>query len=70
MKRARDIMLEKGWFSSGIRFYPYQAGIGVSISIWPSIGRPEVAIYLGPFKFWLGISGKKASAWAIRKRRG
>lgn len=70
MKRPREIALEKGWFSSGIRFYPYRAGIGVSISVWPGTKRPQVSIYLGPFKLWLGISGKKASTWIIRKRRG
>ena len=70
MKRPREIALENGWFSSGIRFYPYRAGIGISISFEPGTRRPQASIYLGPFKFWLGISGKKASAWAIRKRRG
>lgn len=70
MKRPREITLEKGWFSSGIRVYPHRAGIGMSISLWPGTKRPQVSIYLGPFKFWLGISGKRASAWIVRNRRG
>lgn len=70
MKRPREIALERGWFSSRIRVYPYRAGIGMSISVWPGTKRPQVSIYLGPFKFWLGISGKRASAWIVRKRRG
>lgn len=70
MKRPREITLEKGRLSSGIRFYPCRAGIGISISFHFGTRRPQASIYLGPFKFWLGISGKKASAWIVRKRRG
>jgi len=66
MNRARDITFEKGWVSGGIRLYPYQGGFGVSISFWPCIRRPEVSIYLGPLKFWLGISGKQIFAWMIK----
>ena len=62
MNRARDVIFDKGWFSSGIRFYPYQVGLGVSISLWPLDARPEISLHIGPFKFWLGVSGTSVLA--------
>jgi len=66
MNQARDVEFERGWISGGIRFYPYQVGVGVSISFWPCIKRPDISVHLGPFKVWIGISGKRISEWFQR----
>jgi len=63
MNQARDIEFERGWISGGLRFYPYQVGVGVSISFWPCVKRPDISVHLGPFKAWIGISGKRVSEW-------
>ncbi len=58
MNRARDIELRGQWGSLGVRLYPYQLGLGLSLAFWPcirdaafgsahrapqAVGRPERA---------------------------
>lgn len=62
MNKAIDWTFELGWVSGGVRFYPYQVGIGISMSFWPCIQRPDISIHVGPFKLWVGISGQKIVA--------
>ncbi len=66
MNRARNVEFERGWFSGGIKLYPYQVGIGASVSFWPCIKRPEISVYIGPFRLWLGVSGSDVFAFAKR----
>ena len=68
MRQARDVEFELGWFSGGIRFYPYQGGVGLSVSFWPCIKRPEISIYAGPLKIWIGVSGIQVAAFVRRLR--
>jgi len=66
MNRARDIEFEVGWFSGGIRLYPYQVGFGMTLSFWPCIKRPDLSLYIGPLKVWIGISGVQVVAFVRR----
>ena len=66
MNRARDAEFEVRWVSGGIRFYPYQIGLGISISFWPCIQRPQISLHVGPLKIWLGISGQQIGMWLKR----
>jgi len=59
LNTAKDLDFELGWIGGGVRFYPYQFGMGVSVSFWPCLKRPQVAVHIGPFKIWLGISGQR-----------
>lgn len=60
MNKATDILYsDNGFACVGIRFYPYQLGLGISVSMWPLFMRPEVSLHIGPLKVWAGISGEQ-----------